>query len=62
VPVGVPGELLVAGDGVAGRYLDQPELTAIAFVPEPFGDGVAYRTGLRGRWRDDGTLEAIPLS
>jgi non-ribosomal peptide synthetase component F len=62
VPVGVPGELLVAGDGVAGRYLARPELTAIAFVDEPLGDGVAYRTGQRVRWRDDGTLEAMPWS
>lgn len=61
MPVGMPGELLVAGAGGAGRYLNQPELTAAAFVAEPFGDGVAYRTGERVRWSEDGTLEAMPL-
>ena len=60
VPVGVPGELLVAGDGVAGRYLHRPELTAIAFVADPLGDGVAYRTGQRVRWRDDGRWKRCP--
>jgi non-ribosomal peptide synthetase component F len=61
VPVGMPGELLVAGAGGAGHYLNRPELTAAAFVAEPFGDGIAYRTGERVRWCEDGTLEAMRL-
>ena len=60
VPAGVPGELYAGGDGVACGYLNQPDLTALCFVPDPFsnrpGDRL-YRTGDRVRWRNDGTLE-----
>jgi non-ribosomal peptide synthetase component F len=60
-PVGVAGELVVAGDGVAAGYLNRPELTAAAFVADPFGRALAHRTGDRARWRQDGTLEAVHL-
>ncbi len=57
VPVGVPGEIVVAGGGVAQGYLDRPELSAEKFAP--VGGERAYRTGDRGRWRADGTLEFL---
>src|SRR5690606_5000560 len=57
VPVGVAGEILVAGDGVARGYLNDPALTAERFVEDPFRPaGRAYRTGDRGAWRRDGTI------
>lgn len=59
-PAGVPGEICIAGACLARGYLEQPRLTAEAFVPDPFGSGERlYRTGDLGRWTPQGSLEFL---
>lgn len=57
----VPGELWVAGPGVARGYLHQPKLTAQRFRPDPFSrkPGRMYGTGDRVVWNEDGNLEFL---
>ncbi|AFZ33306.1 non-ribosomal peptide synthetase (plasmid) [Gloeocapsa sp. PCC 7428] len=66
VPIGVAGELYLAGDNLARGYLNLPELTAEKFIPNPFRDkGIAsiesriYKTGDRARYLKDGNIEFL---
>ena len=61
-PLGVPGELWIGGASVALGYLGRPELTAERFVADPYAeapDARLYRTGDRGRWLANGTIEHL---
>jgi amino acid adenylation domain-containing protein len=62
VPVGIPGELFIAGDGLARGYLNSPDLTAEKFVAGPAGSVSPerlYRSGDLARYRPDGNIEFI---
>ncbi|WP_168211427.1 non-ribosomal peptide synthetase [Actinosynnema sp. ALI-1.44] len=60
VPIGVPGELYIGGDGVGRGYANRPELTAQRFPENVITPGDRlYRTGDQVRWNADGTLEFL---
>jgi bacitracin synthase 3 len=59
-PVGIIGEIAIAGDGLARGYLNQEELTKQNFVPHPFKkDERIYKTGDLARWLPNGTIEFL---
>ena len=62
VPIGVPGELYVGGDGLTRGYLNRPSLMAERFLPHPFSDvpgARLYKTGDLVRYLPDGSLEFL---
>ena len=60
VPLGDPGEIVFSGVCVGRGYINDPERTALAFLPDPFrAGGRLYRSGDYGRWRPDGKLEFL---
>ncbi|MCC5667073.1 amino acid adenylation domain-containing protein [Nostoc sp. CHAB 5784] len=61
-PVGVPGELYIGGIGVTRGYLNRPDLTAVAFIPDLFSEITGarlYKTGDRVRYLPDGNIEYL---
>jgi amino acid adenylation domain-containing protein len=60
VPIGIPGELHIGGVQVAAGYVNQPELTAQRFIPDPFDPpGRLYKTGDLARWLPDGQVDYL---
>nr|BBH87141.1 hypothetical protein KTC_18920 [Thermosporothrix sp. COM3] len=62
VPIGIPGDLYIGGDGLARGYLNRPDNTAERFIPSPFSEEPGarlYRTGDIARYREDGSLEYL---
>lgn len=60
-PIGVTGELYIAGEGMARGYIGKPDTTADRFIPDPYSNegGRLYRSGDLTRWREDGTVEFV---
>jgi len=62
VPIGVPGDLYIGGDGLARGYLNRPDLTKERFIPNPFSDEAGarlYKTGDLARYFPDGNIEFL---
>jgi amino acid adenylation domain-containing protein/non-ribosomal peptide synthase protein (TIGR01720 family) len=62
VPIGVPGELYLGGEGIARGYLNRPDLTAEKFIVNPFCDRPGerlYKTGDLARYLPDGNIEFL---
>lgn len=55
-PIGVKGELFIAGAGLSRGYVNKEELTALSFIDNPFGEGKIYRTGDHAKWLSNGEI------
>ncbi|MCV3214074.1 amino acid adenylation domain-containing protein, partial [Plectonema radiosum NIES-515] len=62
VPIGVPGELYIGGDGLAQGYLNRPDLTNEKFIPNPISNEPGsrlYKTGDKARYLSDGNIQFL---
>ncbi len=62
VPIGAAGEIYIGGEGLSGEYFNRPELTAKAYIDNPFDETATtklYKTGDFARYSDDGTIEFL---
>ena len=59
LPLGVPGELWIGGEGVVRGYHGRPDLTAERFLANPFASGRIYKTGDQAAWNADGSLRFL---
>ena len=59
LPIGVPGEICIAGDSLARGYINNPAKTEKSFIDNPYAPGRLYRTGDMGRWLEDGNIEIM---
>lgn len=58
MPIGVPGEICIGGDGVTRGYLNNVELTNEKFIQDPYNtENIIYKTGDMGRWLSDGNIQ-----
>jgi acyl carrier protein len=66
VPIGLPGELYIGGEGVVRGYWNRPDLTADRFIPDPFNTqqpgARLYKTGDLARYLPDGNIEFLGRS
>lgn len=61
-PIGIVGQICVAGAGVSNGYIANPEANNKSFIPNPFGKGMLYKTGDLGKFRPNGEIEYIGRS
>jgi amino acid adenylation domain-containing protein len=62
LPIGIPGEIYIGGEGLARGYLNRADLAREKFIPNPFSsdpEATLYRTGDKARWLPDGNIEYL---
>lgn len=62
MPIGVPGEIYIAGDSVARGYINENALTQEKFIQSPFSSETLYKTGDLGKWNEFGEVEILGRS